>query len=73
MKCSVAAHNAARREAALILGKTTFFPRMSALKWQHFKANLLLCEDRFAEKRCFRLTHAAFGGTPDFRPAASIP
>ena len=32
-----------------------------------------LCEDRFAEKRGFRLAHAAFGGEPDFRPAASIP
>ena len=26
-------------------------------------------EDRFAEKRGFRLAHAAFGGAPDSRPA----
>jgi hypothetical protein len=29
-------------------------------------------EDRFAEKRDFRLAHATCGGAPDFRPALEV-
>ena len=38
----------------------------------HIKLRFL-CADRCAEKRGFRLAHAACGGAPDFRPAARTP